>query len=189
MTKKKEVLIFQKGVRFFTTSLDISDNFTKTHKEIMRAIKNAHCSDVFRRRNFVPREYTKRGKSTDYYDVSEAGFSWVILGLTGKEYAPWKEKYINTFQYMRNLISDPTRIPHREENLKSNVDFNAAVEEYKIYVTGESSAPEMSQMIFNDMVNRALFDFPKGMKKIPDKLVALEPKDKESFKKLQRDYP
>ena len=92
-------------------------------------------------------------------------------GRKSRQYFIRVEREYKRFLRMQ---TDPARIPHRRENLINNKDFNEAVEEFVKYVEGKSSLPTRYYMIFNDMVNHALFDFPKSMQKIPEKLSIMQ---------------
>jgi len=88
-------------------------------------------------------------------------------GRKSRQYFIKVEKQYKRFLKMRTA---PERIPHRRENLMHNKAFNEAVEKYVKYVEGKSSLPSRYYMLFNNMVNHALFEFPKKLKDIPDKL-------------------
>jgi len=178
MPKKKEILIFEEKGKYWTTSLDVAEKFGKEHRHVTEAMERLIKDVPKNRRIFFEFIYTdSQGREQKAYNITRDGFTLLAMGFTGKKAIKWKLKYIDAFNHLEKLAlqtlrmqKDPERIPHRRENLMHNVAFNEAVEEFKIYVKNKSSAPGKSFMIFNNMVNHALFDFPKKLKKIPDKL-------------------
>lgn len=88
----------------------------------------------------------------------------------GREIRQYFIKAEKQYKRFLKMQTAPERIPHRRENLMHNKAFNEAVEEFVKYVEGKSSMPSRYYMIFNNMVNHALFEFPKKIKNIPDKL-------------------
>lgn len=92
-----------------TTSYLVADTFNKPHYQVLRDIENIECSDNFRKYNFVfsfkIRELPNGGHKEDpYCYITEKGFSWLALGYTGKKAAEFKEKFLDAFEAMRNVI-------------------------------------------------------------------------------------
>lgn len=96
-------LVNMKDGKAVVSSKDIADKFGKTHRKVMRDIKEMHCSDEFRADNFVRSTYISlQNKELNCYDMTKDGFAFLCMGFTGKKAAQWKEKYINAF----NMMSD-----------------------------------------------------------------------------------
>lgn len=175
---KKEILIFEERGKFWTTSMDVAEKFDRRHTHVLESIQGMGCSEGFSQTNYRLRDYKdSRGKTQKGYDITRDGLTMLAMGFTNKESFVWKEKYIKAFNRLEKMATQalqmrtaPERIPHRRENLMQNKAFNEAVEEFVKYVEGKSSLPSRYYMIFNNMVNHALFDFPKKLKDIPDKL-------------------
>ncbi|MCE0495795.1 Rha family transcriptional regulator [Vibrio salinus] len=95
----------------------IADQFGKSHKDILRAIKNLGCSQYFRERNFAPSFYeviTGNNTTRRYrcYSITKDGFAMTVMGFTGKKADLFKEAYINAFNAMeRQLVSNVNRLP------------------------------------------------------------------------------
>lgn len=84
-----------------TTSVQVAERFGKRHDAVLRAIRNAHCSDNFRHHNFADTVYTdEQGKDRPCYRMTKDGFSFVAMGFTGKDAGEWKESYIAAFNQM-----------------------------------------------------------------------------------------
>lgn len=88
-----------------TTSRIIAEKFGKMHKDVLRAIRNLECSEDFNQRNFAPVEYVDaKGEARTEYGVTRDGFTFLVMGFTGKEAAAWKEKFIAAFNMMEDRI-------------------------------------------------------------------------------------
>lgn len=98
-------LVRHSGNRLITTSLAISNNFNKKHKDVLRAVENLECSQEFRKRNFAPTSYkTSQGKVLPAYEITRDGFVFLCMGFTGAQAALWKEKYIEAFNRLEAEI-------------------------------------------------------------------------------------
>lgn len=92
-----------------TNSRDVAGYFEKRHTEVLRAIDNLECSGDFYRRNFasVTYEYVngrggrQEGRSVD---MTKDGFTFLVMGFTGKKAARFKEAYIQRFNEMERLL-------------------------------------------------------------------------------------
>lgn len=94
-----------------TTSIKISEAFSKRHDAVLRAIANLECSEEFRLRNFVEASYEVKqpnGGTASYkmYTITRDGFAFLASGFTGKEAARWKEKYIAAFNALEKSALD-----------------------------------------------------------------------------------
>jgi len=87
------------------SSKEIADNFSKVHRDVVRSIKELHCSDEFRERNFAQSFYmSPQNKKLSCFDMTRDGFAFLCMGFTGKTAAIWKERYINAFNEMESYI-------------------------------------------------------------------------------------
>ena len=91
-----------------TTSLMVAEYFGKHHKDVLRAINLLDCSDIFRGRKIALSEYSrKNGNVTANYPmyyITLAGFTFLVMGFTGKVAAKFKEDYINAFNTMEETL-------------------------------------------------------------------------------------
>lgn len=100
------VSIHQDG-RLTTTSLIIANHFNKRHDDILKAVRNAECSEDFSLRNFAESKYkNERGREYPCYCITRDGFMFLAMGFTGREAAIWKERFINAFNEMEEKIRD-----------------------------------------------------------------------------------
>lgn len=87
------------------TSRQVAEHFGKQHKNVLRAIANLECSEDFNRLNFEPFKINDlTGESTSHYAMTRDGFTFLVMGFTGKEAARWKERYIAAFNAMEQRL-------------------------------------------------------------------------------------
>ncbi len=97
---RNPVVVAKDGV-VFADSRDVASVFGKEHKRVLQTIRELHCSDDFRQRNFVPFKIKDlTGETTSHVEMSRDGFSFLVMGFTGAEAAQWKERYIEAFNRM-----------------------------------------------------------------------------------------
>ncbi len=102
------------------SSLDIAKHFGKRHVDVMRAINKAitQVPEDFAQRNFAFSEYRdSTGRTLPKCDLTYDGFSFVVMGFTGKEAARWKVVYIVAFRTMAEEL-----ISQREAALPKSAD-------------------------------------------------------------------
>lgn len=83
-------------------------HLAKQHKDVLRAIRNLECSSDFNERNFAPVEFIDEFPNITErrieYHMTRDGFTFLVMGFTGKEAAIWKEKYIAAFNAMEQRL-------------------------------------------------------------------------------------
>ena len=73
-----------------TTSLNVAQVFGKRHHHVIDACKSLECSDEFRETNFRLADYLDaQGKPRPMYEMTRDGFTFLVMGFTGKEAARW----------------------------------------------------------------------------------------------------
>ena len=90
------------------SSLDIAEHFGKRHVDVMRAINKSimQVPEDFAQRNFAFSEYLdSTGRTLPKCDLTHDGFSFVVMGFTGKEAAKWKVVYITAFRAMADELA------------------------------------------------------------------------------------
>lgn len=88
-----------------TDSLTVADRFGKRHRDVLRSIKLLKCSKDFNARNFAPVEYKdQKGEKRTYYDMTQDGWMFLVMGFTGERAAEWKEKFIIAFRAMETEL-------------------------------------------------------------------------------------
>ncbi len=115
--EENPIEIFEKNDKFWTTSLNVAERFNKRHDDVLRAVRNLDCSDGFRLRHFAESSYqNEQKKDQPMYLISRGGFSRLCMGFTGKKAAEWKEKYIEAFDRMEDIIIAQAKEIRRQGN-------------------------------------------------------------------------
>lgn len=94
-------------------SKDIADKFDKTHRHVLRDIKNliGSLDDDFGKSNFGLSSYTSlQNKVLPCYELSRDAFSLLAMGFTGKPALQWKVKYIQAFNMMERELLNGTSV-------------------------------------------------------------------------------
>ncbi|MDQ7262277.1 phage regulatory protein/antirepressor Ant [Paracoccus sp. PS-1] len=105
------IVIEQRNGVLMASSREVARNFGKQHKDVLRAIRNLECSPEFNERNFAPVEYLDaKGEARTEYGMTRDGFTFLVMGFTGKEAAAWKEKYIAAFNAMEARLRQSSQI-------------------------------------------------------------------------------
>lgn len=104
-------LVTAQGDQITTTSRKIAELFGKQHKNVLRAIDNLGCSDEFSALNFEPVDFIdKNGDVRREFNITKDGTAFLIMGFTGKQAAEFKEAYINSFNWMADMLRQRAEI-------------------------------------------------------------------------------
>lgn len=90
----------------FCTSLEIAEKFGKSHKHVLEKIdkvisdsaeKSAQCFKLSSYKD-------ASGKNNPMYYINRDGFTFLVMGFTGKKATEWKWKYIEAFNHMERIL-------------------------------------------------------------------------------------
>lgn len=92
-----------------TNSYMVAETFGKAHYNVLRDIDSLNCSDCFRKLNFEfmlsIRELPNGGSREERYcQMTRDGFTILAMGYTGKKAMAFKEKYIEAFNRMEQML-------------------------------------------------------------------------------------
>ena len=88
-----------------TTTLKIAETFGKQHKDVLKKLEKLDLPKSFNERNFAPVKYTDtKGEKRPMYNVTRDGFTFLVMGFTGKKAANFKIAYIEAFNKMEQYI-------------------------------------------------------------------------------------
>ena len=97
------------GEQVITTSLQVAKYFGKSHKHVLRAIRNLECSKEFMSAHFWAyvenQQVGTARRNMEHYQMDKDGFMFLVMGFTGKQAAQLKEAYINAFNWMYKQLS------------------------------------------------------------------------------------
>lgn len=106
-------LVIMKDQQAVTSSLQVADNFEKSHKHVLEAIDNkiqsAENSADYKKMFYESTYQDTRGRSQKMYYMNRDGFTFIAMGFTGAKADTFKLKYIEAFnqleeEYKQNQI-------------------------------------------------------------------------------------
>lgn len=107
-----EDLVILKDKSAVTTSLQVAKTFGKTHKHVLRDIKNLTAQNWTLQNMFKSGTYvSKQNKTLPMYYLNRDGFTLLAMGFNGKKAMEFKIKYITAFNAMEERIKKETRTP------------------------------------------------------------------------------
>lgn len=129
-----------------TNSLLVAKEFEKGHDKVIRDIRNLNCSEEFRLTNFGESVYkNEQGKVFPMFTMTKDGFSFLVMGYTGKKAATFKEAYIKAFNQMENAIRSLVKPMSQLEVLQMTI--NQMVEQEKRLSSVEKLALEQKERL------------------------------------------
>ncbi len=108
-----------------TTSLIVAEVFGKRKADVLRDIRNLHCSPEFKERNFALmvsiNELPQGGaQKSEYYQMTKDGFSFLVMGYTGNKAGKFKEMFINEFNKREMMLKSDDYILARSQEILHN---------------------------------------------------------------------
>lgn len=104
--------------RDVTTSLIVAQVFGKEHAKVCRDIESLSCSESFNVANFGVIAYTdSRGREQKAYEMTKDGFSFLVMGYTGKKAGEFKEMFINEFNRREMMLNSEEYILARSQEI------------------------------------------------------------------------
>ena len=102
-------LVYLKNEQALTDSLTVAEIFEKKHKVVLRAIENKikddstqNCAQCFHKTRYKDAS----GKWNTKYLMNRDGFTFLVMGFTGKKANEWKWKYIDAFNKMEKVVME-----------------------------------------------------------------------------------
>ena len=102
-------LVYLKNDEPVCSSLQVAEKFEKRHANVMRAIDSLvkndstqNCVQCFKETTYKD----STGKSNKMYVMNRDGFTFLVMGFTGKKANEWKWQYIKAFNQMEKFIRE-----------------------------------------------------------------------------------
>lgn len=93
-----------------TTSIKVAKYFKKIHDDVINEIESLECSYTFKKENF----FKCKEKGNIYFTMTKDGFTFLVMGYTGKKASKFKEEYIKAFNKMEELLYDKNTDRYKE---------------------------------------------------------------------------
>lgn len=146
MRDMNEIVFRGTNDQAMTSSLLVAKEFGKVHAKVMRDIENLNCSEEFRLANFGNSSFkNEQGKEFPMFTMTKDGFSFLVMGYTGKKAAQFKEAYINAFNKMEAEIRSSVKPKSQLEVLQMSI--NQLVEQEHRLSSVERDVAEAKKVI------------------------------------------
>lgn len=156
-------LVIEKNHEAVCTSLQIAEKFEKQHKHVLEKIEKilADSSAEFSAQCFKRSSYKDdTGKSNKMYYINRDGFTFLVMGFTGKKANEWKWQYIKAFNQMESIISEqrtPMFIEERTQNKVIRLAETDTIKEFVEYARSQGSKnAEKYYSNYTKMSNKAV---------------------------------
>ena len=126
-----DIILFTQNGEPVVSSLQIAENFGKSHDNVLKGIENLIGGLVKINDTpglpkngdtpmFYKTEYTHKqnGQTYPMYLMNRDGFSLLVMGFTGKAALEWKLKYIQAFNEMEKKLATP-QMPKLSKELQA----------------------------------------------------------------------
>ncbi len=126
--KKELILVFNNlQERNVTTSLIVAKIFGRNHADVLRDIRNLHCSPEFRSVNFADCLRIIQldiGESRQKYnEITKDGFCFLVMGYSGEKASCFKERFIYEFNKLEaKLKNNDYLLSHASDILKERIE-------------------------------------------------------------------
>ncbi len=130
-------LVYLKNDAAVCDSLQIAEKFGKRHADVIRAIENLIKNDPTQNcvRCFKKSRYKDaKGEQRPMYFINRDGFTFLIMGFTGKDADIWKWKYIKAFNQMEKLIREKSTAAYRVSDQEERTTRRAETDVIKEFV-------------------------------------------------------
>lgn len=145
-------LVIMKNKQAVTTSLQVAETFGKQHNHVIEAIEEKiHSAENSAQLKgmFVAGVYKDRsGKTNKMYYMNRDGFSFIVMGFTGRKADMFKLEYIDAFNAMEHTLK---RVPQKKldpvlqaELAITNAKTRKANALYRIAMHTESNSSKQS---------------------------------------------
>ena len=146
----------------WTTSLDVAENFSKEHKNVIKRIEELLENQlIVDRLLFKPISYKDaNNREQPAYELNFDGFSLLAMGFTGDKALVYKLRYIDVFNKMRKIISDRNNVSWIEMRKTGKMLRREETDQLKLFV--EYAVAQGSQnankyyLVISKMTNQAL---------------------------------
>lgn len=132
-----ENLVYLRNDEALTDSLSVAEYFHKQHKHVLGKIENILVDDSaqFSAQCFKKSHYKDAsGKSNIKYLMNRDGFTFLVMGFTGKKANQWKWDYIKAFNAMESIIREKSTTVWLETRQRGKIARNAETDEIKRFV-------------------------------------------------------
>ena len=175
-------LTFVQDGKVLTDSRTVAATFGKEHRNVLAAVKRLGIPADFNALNFKPVEYTdEKGERRPCYHITRDGFVLLVMGFTGKKAMTFKIKYIEAFNKMEQVLSQPA--PALDAKAIGGIVKKCASKAIKDELA-VLPAPSFNPQVLKTAIESEVTDFERrrciGM--------AVTPQEKQLIELIRQDY-
>lgn len=145
-------LVYLKNDEAVCDSLQVAEKFEKRHADVIRKIQSIlndeptqNCVRCFKQSNYKD----AKGETRPMYLMNKDGFTFLVMGFTGKKANEWKWKYINAFNSMESFIREKSTEAWIETRKAGQITRQAETDVIKKLVEyAKTQGSEHSQMLY-----------------------------------------
>lgn len=111
--------ITQNNGQLVVSSKEVSDNFGKEHRNVLRNIDDLIHTSNAAAGNFIRTTYRGgNGHMNPVYLMNRDGFTLLVMGFTGPGATEWKMKYIQAFNEMESRLKNAAALQAERQQRK-----------------------------------------------------------------------
>lgn len=154
-------LVYLKNDEAVCDSLRVAEKFGKRHADVIRAIDNLikndstqNCVQCFKNSTYKD----ETGKSNKMYVMNRDGFTFLVMGFTGKKANEWKWQYIKAFNQMESFIKEKTTktwVETRKSGMLTRKAETDTIQKLVEYAKSQGSIhADMLYMTYSKLANK-----------------------------------
>lgn len=160
MHDNKNLVTIQEA-KAVTSSLQISQTFSKEHRHVLESIRNLVAENSAANNYFIESEYENRGKWYPMYIINRDGFTLLAMGFTGKRALQFKIDYINAFNRMEEYIKNQSTMPTLPKRKATGKRVETYLPNYDVLRLQTAAYNHGYGSVYN-LMQKLIYDFLEG---------------------------
>lgn len=156
-------LVFMQRDEILTDSLSVAEHFHKRHTDVLRKVEKIISNDSTQNcvQCFFESHYKDdSGKANLKYLMNRDGFTFLVMGFTGKKADAWKWDYIKAFNQMEKLLAEKSTqawIETRKQGKLTRKSETDVIKELVEYAKGQGSThSDMLYVTYTKLANSSV---------------------------------
>lgn len=120
--------------KLYALSTDVSDYFEREHKNVLESVEKCLTEQISLAAEFSATKYSIKGRYYKRFEMSRTGFTYLVLGFTGRKSNQFKLDYINQFEKMEAFIRNSL------ESISGSIEMCCVLEKTRLEMGKETKA-------------------------------------------------
>lgn len=107
---RNDLMICEKKNCPVVSTRSVAEVFGRRHRDLVSVVESKieylTAKNITVKKFFIPGYFEHRGNVYREYYMTKDGFSFIVMGFTGRDADEWKLRYIEAFNQMEALISE-----------------------------------------------------------------------------------